>query len=175
MREPSLSQSFAAVSDFLVRKPLPDAIASLESNTEHATAVEVRAAALAGGRDARRPFDVETNLRVAEFKLSHWGGDEMWKREVFRDFVRLAADTSGRRAELYVLGPEPRRFLETSRSKIAWGLDRSPGLLRLFSERFGDVAMTVAAFAAGPGSRVRVIDVASMLPPGLQEAEATVN
>jgi hypothetical protein len=130
--------------------------------------------ALASENDARRPFDVETNRRVAEFKLGRWaGGDAQRKREVFRDFVRLAADTSGRRPEIYLLGPEPARFLATSRQRVSWALERSPVTLRLFHERFGDVDVSVASFAAGPGARVRVVDAAPLLPPGvLDETEA---
>ncbi len=222
MRDPSLSQSLEILSAFLGRRPLADAIARLEATTEHATALEVRAAALSAGVDAGllaatltarrelgslgdlihavaimtllpelledgetlvnrlslgvgsdpgRPFDVETNLRVAEVEFGVWTGqDAIRKRELFRDLVRLAADPSGRRPELLVLGAEPRRFLETSRSKASWALARSPGALRLFTERFGDVSVSVAAFTAGPGARVRVIDVAPMLPAGILAA-----
>jgi len=219
MREPSLSTSVTTLTAFLGRRPLPDAIAGVEADVEHATALEIRSIALAAGidgrllsaairvrreldclddviraaailqllpamledgetlvsrpslaagSDPRRPFDVESNLRVAEFHLAAWTGrDDTRKRELFKDFVRLAADTSGRRAELLVLGPEPKRFLETSRSKASWALDRSPGMLRLFLERFGDVSATVASFTAGPGARVQVLDMAPMLPAGI--------
>lgn len=128
--------------------------------------------ALGSENDARRPFDIETNRRVAEFKLGRWaGGDAQRKREVFRDFVRLCADTSGRRPELYVLGPEPARFLATSRQRVSWALERSPVTLRLFHERFGDVDVSVASFVAGPGARVRVVDAAELLPAGVHEPD----
>lgn len=40
---------------------------------------------LAAGNDPARPFDLETNLRVAEFKLSQWAGaDAMTKRKCSR-------------------------------------------------------------------------------------------
>jgi hypothetical protein len=56
---------------------------------------------LAAGNDPTRPYDVETNLRVAEFKLSHWASaDAMRKRQTSRIWVHLAADTSGRQPEL---------------------------------------------------------------------------
>lgn len=223
MHEPSLSDSVATLTAFLGRRPLPEAIAGIEADVEHATALEIRTTAVAAGIDARlltaaikvrrdlgrlddmiraaailgllpamledgetlvsrpslgaasdprRPFDVESNLRVAEFHLAAWTGrDDMRKRELFKDFVRLAADTSGRRPELLVVGPEPRRFLETSRSRASWALDRSPGMQRLFLERFGDLSATVASFTAGPGARVHIVDVAPMLPAGILAAE----
>jgi hypothetical protein len=74
---------------------------------------------LAAGNDPTRPFDVETDRRVAEFKVEIWSGngtDAMRKRTVFHDLVHLAADTSDRRAELYVVGPQPVRFLLRSRT-----------------------------------------------------------
>jgi hypothetical protein len=81
----------------------------------------------AAGTDPTRPFDVETDRRVAEFKVGIWSGtgtDAMRKRTVFHDLVNLAADTSGRRAELYVAGPQALRFLRASRTTARWALDR---------------------------------------------------
>ncbi|MDX6319012.1 MAG: hypothetical protein QOD35_2412 [Nocardioidaceae bacterium] len=77
----------------------------------------------AAGNDPTRPFDLETDRRIAEFKLAVWsasGSDAMRKRGVFKDLVHLAADDSGRRAELYLAGPKPLRFLRGSRSTAAW-------------------------------------------------------
>lgn len=225
MREPTLGEAVRTFGAFLSRRPLAEALASLEANVEHATALEVRAAAtaagvdagllasattvrrelgrvddlihaatilqllpvllgddetlvsrpsLAAGGDPRRPFDVETNLRVASFRLATWTGhDTTRKRELVKDFVHLAADASGRRPELLVVGPEPARFLQTSRSKVAWALERSPGTLRLFTERFGDVSASLASFAAGAGARVQIIDVVPLLPPGVLEPAAS--
>jgi hypothetical protein len=59
---------------------------------------------LAAGNDPSRPFDIETNLRVAEFKVSVWkGADAMRKRGAFADLVHLALDESDRRAQLFVV------------------------------------------------------------------------
>ncbi|WP_245790408.1 hypothetical protein [Streptomyces monashensis] len=93
---------------------------------------------LGAGNDPSRPYDLETDQRIAEFKLARWrGADAMRKRQTFNDLVMLAADTSGRRAELFVIGPEPCRFLTTSTSTAAWALDRTPGALRTFTTVFG--------------------------------------
>jgi hypothetical protein len=76
---------------------------------------------LAAGNDPSRPFDLETDRRICEFKFSRWtGSDAMRKRGVFKDFVELAADTSGRQAYLYVPGGRPGRFLRTTTSKASW-------------------------------------------------------
>jgi hypothetical protein len=87
---------------------------------------------LGAGNDKTRPFDLETDRRVAEFKLASWkGSDAMRKRQTFKDLVHLAAEGSDRAAELYVLGERPIRFLQTSKSKASWGLDRSLPTQRL--------------------------------------------
>lgn len=120
---------------------------------------------LGAGNDSSRPFDLETDRRVAEFKLAEWkGSDAMRKRQTFKDFVHLAAEPSERVAELYVLGEKPLQFLRGSRSPAQWGLDRSPSTQRLFEERFGPLHMPIADFVGGPGAHVRVIDLEERLP-----------
>lgn len=120
---------------------------------------------LAAGNDPTRPYDLETDRRVAEFKLAQWAGaDAMRKRQTFKDLVQLAADASGRQPELFVVGVEPLTFLRTSRSSAGWALDRSPAVRRLFAERFGALETTVADFTAGPGARVRLTDMTTLLP-----------
>jgi len=121
---------------------------------------------LAAGNDPTRPFDVETDRRVAEFKLAVWAGtDAMRKRGVFHDLVHLAADTSGRRPELYVAGDQPLQFLRRSRTSARWALNRGADSTRdIFRQRFGGLEMTVRDFTAGPAARVRLIDLADLLP-----------
>jgi hypothetical protein len=120
---------------------------------------------LAAGNDKSRPFDLETNRRVAEFKLARWtGSDAMRKRQVFKDLVTLAAEESDRAAELYVLGTRPIRFLQTSRSTARWGLDRSLPTQKLFEERFGSLDVEIADFTGGPGAHVKVIDLEERMP-----------
>ena len=102
---------------------------------------------------------------MAEFKLAVWkGADAMRKRQTVKDLVHLAADDSGRRAELYVAGPEPIRFLRTSRSTIGWALDRSPAAARLFTDRYGPLTTTVAEFASVAARHVKVIDLSDIAP-----------
>jgi hypothetical protein len=127
---------------------------------------------LAAGNDPKRPYDLETNLRVAEFKLSHWkGADAMRKRQTFKDLVHLAADASDRHPELFLGGKAPERFLRSSRSTASWGLDRSPATQKLFTERFGSLDMRIADFTAGPGSRVRITGLTSLVPEVAQVAQ----
>jgi len=121
---------------------------------------------LGAGNDPGRPYDLETDRRVAEFKLARWrGADAARKRQTFKDLVMLAADRSGRRADLFVIGSEPARFLRSSSSSAAWALDRSPGALRTFQAHFGDPHTPVAEFTATRAGHVRITDLRDILPP----------
>ncbi|GAA3605454.1 hypothetical protein [Microlunatus ginsengisoli] len=120
---------------------------------------------LAAGNDPSRPFDLQTNKRVAEFKLARWAGaDAMRKRGVFQDLVHLAADTSGRRAQLFVVGQAPIMFLRGSTSTAQWGLDRATTLRATFEQRFGPLTMPIRQFTEGPGGLVELVDLLPLLP-----------
>ena len=126
----------------------------------------IRRPSLAAGNDPSRPYDLETDRRVAEFKMSIWkGSDAMRKRGAFADLVHLALDRSGRRAQLYVAGPPAIRFLRTAKGSAAWGLNRSsPRLRQRFEERFGSLEIPIREFTAGPAGHVELIDLADLLP-----------
>jgi hypothetical protein len=122
---------------------------------------------LAAGNDPTRPFDLETDRRVAEFKLSKWmgGSNAMRKRQTFKDLVGLTLDTSDRRKELYVLGPKPATFLRGSKSAASWALDRSAESLKArFVESFGSLDMPVSVFTSTHGKDVAIVDLAVELP-----------
>jgi hypothetical protein len=126
---------------------------------------QMKRPSLAAGNDPSRPFDVETNLRVAEFKLARWDGhDAMRKRQVFKDLVHLAADTSGRSAELYVLGVRPVQFLHRTKARAAWALDRAPATRALFEKRFGSLDIRIPDFVDGRGAHVTVVNLEQRLP-----------
>jgi hypothetical protein len=43
-------------------------------------------------------------------------------------------------------------------------LDRSPATRELFVKRYGSLEMRIADFTAGPGARVRITDLTTLLP-----------
>jgi hypothetical protein len=120
---------------------------------------------LAAGNDPSRKFDLETNLRVAEFKAGQWKGrDAMRKRGLVADLVGLVLGRRNRRAELYVLGHLPIEFLRTSNSTMEWALGRSsPHLRRAYEDRFGRASFTVRQFTEGPACDVALKDLAEVL------------
>lgn len=121
---------------------------------------------LGAGNDPSRPYDLETDRRIAEFKVAQWnGGDTGRKRGVVADLVHLSLDESGRRAQLYVVGDPPGRFLDSSTTTVAWMLSRaSVGLRQRFADRYGpDSTMTVAQFRSGPGAHIDTIDLRGLV------------
>jgi len=121
---------------------------------------------LGPGNDKSRPFDLETNRRVAEFKVALWsGGDMMRKRGVTADLVRLALDESGRRPELWFAGTEPLRFLQTSKSTVSNLLSRSSRHLRArYEASYGTTGIPLRTFTGEHASRVHLRDIAQVLP-----------
>lgn len=116
---------------------------------------------LGAGNDSLRVFDVETDRRVAEFKLSSWkGGDGMRQRSLFADVVGLSLDATGRRREVYVVGELPVRFLTTSHRNAVRTLSKSAQRVRSVAGL--TEATTVAEFTQSAG--VRVVDLRTLLP-----------
>jgi len=63
---------------------------------------------LAAGNEPSWLFDLETDRRVAEFKVSVWqGADAMRKRGAFAYLVHLALAEGDRRRQLFVVGDQP--------------------------------------------------------------------
>lgn len=121
---------------------------------------------LGPGNDKTRPFDLETNRRVAEFKVALWsGGDVMRKRTLTADLVHLALDQSGRRPELWVAGTEPTRFLRTSTSLVGDLLSRASRHLRTrFHNRYGTDDIPLRDFVTHHAAHIHHRDIADILP-----------
>ncbi|MEV0359011.1 DUF2283 domain-containing protein [Nocardia sp. NPDC050697] len=129
--------------------------------------VVARRPSLGAGNDPARPFDLETNRRIAEFKVAQWkGADTMRKRGVVADLVHLALADRDRRAQLFVVGTLPIHFLTTSKSTIEWALGRSsPHTRARFEARFGPAsAHTVADFTREHGAHIELVDLTTLVP-----------
>ena len=130
----------------------------------------VESVSLAAGNSPDRPFDLSTNRRIAEFKLSRWDGhDTARKLQLAKDLVHLAADESGRRAQLFVLDDRPFEFVSRSASLMQHLLKRFPGTLQMFESRFGDPAVSMAEFRSVDGSQVELIDLRTILGHAIAE------
>ena len=101
---------------------------------------EIESLSLGAGNTGKR-FDLETNLRVAEFKFIHWkGGSEAIRQtSLFKDFFELAEYETEKRKCLYVMGTElPLKFLSGRRTlrSVLRGLDPK-NILRTIADNYG--------------------------------------
>jgi len=116
-----------------------------------------------GAGNTGRAFDLETNLRVAEFKFIRWRGgpESIRQNSIFKDHVLLALHPTPKRKYLYLLGIEhAMRFFQGGRA-LSSVLSRDNKLQSLFFERFGNQFRTVREYYAAQGNTVRIENVSS--------------
>lgn len=93
-----------------------------------------------GAGNTGKPYDMETNSRVAEFKFIDWkGGSESVRQDsLFKDFYYLAERDLGKEKYIYILGTDHAlRFLRGGR-KISSVISRYAKLQRDFTRTYGD-------------------------------------
>jgi hypothetical protein len=129
-----------------------------------------------GAGNTGRPFDLETNKRVAEFKFIRWrGADAIRQNSLFKDFYQLAEHSTPKRKYIYVLGTEyPLKFLNGRRA-IGSVLDKYATLLARFKARHGNKYETVREYYQARGSQVTLQDVSlwvsSLVAQGVDQLE----
>jgi hypothetical protein len=118
-----------------------------------------------GAGNTGRAFDLETNLRVAEFKFINWRGgpESIRQNSVFKDYLLLALHPTPKRKHLYLLGIDHAlKFLRGGRA-LSSVLSRNDKLQRTFADRFGDAYQTVGNYYAAHAGDVRIEDVSPWL------------
>lgn len=118
-----------------------------------------------GAGNTGKGFDVTTDRRVAEFKFIQWrGGPEAIRQnQVFKDFLKLLWDDSGRRQQLFLTGTdEALRFLRGRRS-LSSILSRNVKLRDEFQQRYGDSYRVVGEFYRSFQHQVEIIDLNQVL------------
>lgn len=117
-----------------------------------------------GAGNTGRAFDLETNLRVAEFKFIRWrGADSIRQNSVFKDFVLLAEHPTAKRKFLYLLGTDHAlKFFRGGRS-IASVLSRNETIRKLLASQPGDGATKVRDYFSLHSHAVEVVDVSPWL------------
>jgi hypothetical protein len=130
-----------------------------------------------GAGNTGRPFDLETNMRVAEFKFIWWqGGPETIRQNaLFKDFYLLAEHATEKRKFLYVLGTEyPLKFFNGNRA-LSSVLDRNVGLQQQFRTTFGNRFRTVREYYDSRRHAVAIQDVspwvAGLVAAGIEDTE----
>src|SRR5260370_7202803 len=92
-----------------------------------------------GAGNTGRAFDLETSLRIAEFKFIHWQGgpESIRQNSLFKDFYEMAEHETHKERYLYVLGTEHSvRFLNVGRA-MSTLLIRNETLTKNFFDKFG--------------------------------------
>jgi len=119
-----------------------------------------------GAGNTGRAFDLETNLRVAEFKFIRWRGgpESIRQNSLFKDFYEMAEHETQKEKYLYVLGTEHgERFFNGGRS-LSSVLSRNVTLRNKFNEKFGDRYGTVRDYYLPRKGRVVIQDVSAFVP-----------
>jgi len=129
-----------------------------------------------GAGNAGREFDLETNLRVAEFKFIHWqgGAESIRQNGVFKDFYTLAEADTKKRKELFVLGLDhPLRFLRGNRA-MGSVLSKNAKLLKEFRDRYPQFT-TVGQYYKFRENDVAVRDASPLVPELLKVIDDVEN
>jgi len=118
-----------------------------------------------GAGNTGREFDLETNLRVAEFKFIRWrgGAESIRQNSIFKDYVLLAENLTPKRKYLYLVGTEHAlKFLHGGRA-LSSVLSRNDKLQKMFSERFGSQFSKVRDYYGAHRDAVQIEDVSAWL------------
>jgi hypothetical protein len=118
-----------------------------------------------GAGNTGRAFDLETNLRVAEFKFIRWQGgpESIRQNSLFKDFYEMAEQETPKEKYLYVLGTEHgEKFFNGGRALSS--VLRTATLRNKFNEKFGDQYRTVRDYYMPRKALVVIQDVSPFVP-----------
>lgn len=119
-----------------------------------------------GAGNTGKPFDVETNLRIAEFKFIDWkgGSESIRQNSLFKDFYLLAEFDAPKQRYLYVIGDEqPLRFLNGRRA-LKSVMSRNSKLWTDFRGHYGDRFSVVSEYYTYRKSHIKLMDLAKLVP-----------
>jgi hypothetical protein len=126
-----------------------------------------------GAGNTGRPFDLETDRRVAEFKFITWrgGAETIRQNGLFKDFYLLAEHDTLKKKYLYVLETRrPLKFLNGGRA-LDSVLSKNVTLYRQFQRKYGDQYQTVREYYQPRQSLVLIEDISPLLSGLLVEEE----
>lgn len=118
-----------------------------------------------GAGNTGRPFDLETNLRIAEYKFIDWqGGPETIRQNsLFKDFFELAEYKTDKSKYVYVVGTShPLRFLNGGRA-LTSVLSRFPSILERLQEKHGSTVAVVRDYYQLKKDEVEIVDVSPFI------------
>lgn len=119
-----------------------------------------------GAGNTGRKFDLETNLRIAEFKFINWrgGAESIRQNGIFKDFFELAQEETHKKKYLYLLGTEhPLKFFNGGRS-LESVLSKNDATKARFEARYGSRYSTVRQYFEDHRDEVIIHDASRWLP-----------
>jgi len=119
-----------------------------------------------GAGNTGRPFDLETDRRVAEFKFISWrgGAESIRQNSLFKDLYLLQAADTSKRKQVFVTGDSyPLKFLHSARS-LKSVMNRNRKLEDEFRRRYGDRFTTVREYYLELGREVEIVDLCRLFP-----------
>lgn len=114
-----------------------------------------------GAGNTGRKFDLETDLRVAEYKFIDWqgGAESIRQNGIFKDFFELAEYKTEKKKFLYVVGTEyPLKFFNGGRA-LTSVLSRNPKILSYITEKYGQEVKKVCHYYELKKNEVVICDV----------------
>lgn len=119
-----------------------------------------------GAGNTGRSFDLETNVRVAEFKFTHWrgGAEAIRQNQLFKDFYLLAEYKGPKQRYLYVVGSsQPLRFFNNRRA-LSSVLSHNNKLWTEFQQQYGERFTKVNEYYNYRKPFVHLVDLAHLVP-----------
>ncbi len=127
---------------------------------------EVVQALSLGAGNTGKPFDLETDCRVAEYKFIHWqgGAEAIRQNQLFKDYFLLAEFDTPKKKYLYVLGKEmPIKFFQGGRA-LSSVLSKNRHVDEEFHRRFGNKFTRVNEYYQQWKNEVELVDLREILP-----------
>lgn len=118
-----------------------------------------------GAGSTGKAFDLETNLRIAEFKFIQWRkkGNAVRENTLFKDFYKLAESDNHKDRYLYVTEEEhPLDFLTGGRVIDSVLSDKK--LSEDFGKRYGNRFTTVKEYYGYRERLVKIVDIRKIAP-----------
>ena len=120
-----------------------------------------------GAGNTGKVFDLETDLRIAEFKFINWrgGAEAIRQNQLFKDLFTLAAYNTSKSKFLYLTGAEiPLRFLNSSNRALSSVMSKNEAIKDQFYSTYGDNYKTVSSYYHAVKHTVNIIDLARIVP-----------
>lgn len=124
-----------------------------------------------GAGNTGRAFDLETDIRIAEFKFIHWqgGAETIRQNALFKDLYEMIEYSTDKRRAMYVIGTQfPLKFLNSGRA-LDSVMSRNRKLWQDFQAKYGDSLSTVSDYYALKKDSFSLVDVSSFVPGLVRE------